>query len=154
MLQRHWFQFFSLQFQIVSTTIRRQNAPFTILVFKCSCSSKSFKYRNNACFRDIVFIFSLQFQYRKNAWLRDLVFKNVSEIKFGPWSADDTHPVKWAGFIDGCWNQNCLRLIHSDQEQTFLVFEQRNLVVWNWETQGIQLIEKPFRTEHLLQFRP
>ena len=38
--------------------------------------------------------------------------------------------MKCAGFIDGCWNQNCLRLIHSDQDQNFLVqhgvLEQRN----------------------------
>ena len=57
------FYFLSLQFQIVSTIGRRQNAPFTVIVFKIfSAVPNRFKYRQDACFRDIFFFSSLQFQ--------------------------------------------------------------------------------------------
>ena len=93
---------FSLQFQIVSNTVRMHawetlfsksflqlQIPSEIclrdIVFKMfSAVPNHFKYRHSACFRDIVFkMFPAvphRFKYYENKCLRDIVFKKFSAV--------------------------------------------------------------------------
>ena len=71
-------------FQIVSNTVRMHASE--ILFSFVSAVPNRFKYRHNACFRDIVFIFFLQFQIvsnigrRQNAPFNVIVFKIFSAV--------------------------------------------------------------------------
>ena len=72
---------FSLKFEIVSTIMRRHNAPFTVLVFKgFSAVPNRFKYRQDACFRDIFSAVPNRFKYRHSACFRDIVLFFVSAV--------------------------------------------------------------------------
>ena len=69
---------FSLKFQIVSTIVRRHNAPFTVLVFKgFSAVQNRFKYRQDAWFRDIFFCSSKSFQIPSQRMLQRHCFKKI-----------------------------------------------------------------------------
>ena len=71
-------------FQIVSNTVRMHVSE--ILFSFVSAVPNRFKYRHNACFRDIFFIFFLQFQIvsnigrRQNAPFTVIVFKIFSAV--------------------------------------------------------------------------
>ena len=63
----------------------RQNACFTDVVFIIfSAVPNRFKYHQNACFRDVVFnIFSAipnRFKYRQNTCFRYIIFKMFTEV--------------------------------------------------------------------------
>jgi len=77
--------FFLLTFQIDSTIVRRQNTPFTVLVFKLfSAVPNRFKYRHNACSRDIVFFFfcsSKSFQIPSECMLKRHWFHVFSAVQ-------------------------------------------------------------------------
>ena len=67
------------QFQIISNTIRRQNARFRDIVFKMfSAVPNCLKYHQNACLKDIVFkiFFAVpsRLKYRHSAYFKDIVF--------------------------------------------------------------------------------
>ena len=68
----------NLQFQSFSTTVRCQNACCRNIMFrKISAVPNLLKYRHNACFREIVFIFSaipICLKYRHDAQFTTLGF--------------------------------------------------------------------------------
>ena len=76
MLQRHFFYFFSLQFRIVSSTVRKHDLETLFSFF--STVPKRFKYHQNACFKDIIFkiVFAVpdRFKYFQKACFRDIIF--------------------------------------------------------------------------------
>ena len=76
---------FSLKFQIVSTIVRRHNAPFTVLCFqRFLCSSESFQIPSGCMLQRYFFSFfsavSNRFKYRHNACVRDIVLIFFSAV--------------------------------------------------------------------------